>query len=345
MTLRPPDHGAEFAGILADQSGAATERWRAFSRRVLAQGPDVDVLAELFAAIVSYDDVFARHCTHPTEVPIGTVTVSGSGKETFKTFNVSTAAVLLAAASGVPVVKGVSRSVSATTGAHDILDHLGIEVATSPSSTAPLLDRFGIAFVDYRAFCPRFFNRYDGTFAEIQPTSLFMPATALMVKGASFVHGLASPETETSARTIMRARRDTRRGVVVCTEIAPGRVIDENASVGTTWRSDLIGGDVTRRTIAQPPADDQWMAAVAQKATHRANAETVTHMLTASTPGAVTDLVYDNAALVIEVATGKPYRDARADAAEAHRNGDALRLLHRLQIIEHDGLRVVGRVG
>lgn len=340
MMLRPPDHGSEFAAILTDQSNAATERWRAFSRMVLNRGPDVDVLAALFAAIVSYDDVFARHCARPVEVPIGTVTVSGSGKETFKTFNVSTAAALLAAACGVPVVKGVSRSVSATTGAHDILDHLGIEVATSPSTIAPLLDRFGIAFVDYRAFCPRFFNRYDGTFVEIQPTSLFMPAAALMVKGAGFVHGLASPKTEISAHTIVRARSDARRGVVVCTEIAPGHVIDENASVGTIWRSDLAKGQVTSRTIVTPPADDRWMAAVAHRATHRANADTVARILAGNASAAVTDLVYDNAALVIEVATGKPYQDARADTVDTHRSGSALRLMHRLQIIEHDAIYV-----
>lgn len=104
---------------------------------VLAAGPDERTLADLFAAILAYDDVFARHCANPVDVPTGTVTVSGSGKETFKTFNVSTAAALLAAAAGVPVVKGVSRSVSATTGALDILDHLGIEVTASPSSVTP----------------------------------------------------------------------------------------------------------------------------------------------------------------------------------------------------------------
>lgn len=134
---RLPDYRAEFTGILADYSGNSTDRWRAFSRMVLAAGPDERTLADLFAAILAYDDVFARHCANPVDVPTGTVTVSGSGKETFKTFNVSTAAALLAAAAGVPVVKGVSRSVSATTGALDILDHLGIEVTASPSSVTP----------------------------------------------------------------------------------------------------------------------------------------------------------------------------------------------------------------
>lgn len=59
-------------------------------------------------------------------------------------------------------------------------------------------------------------------------------------------------------------------------------------------------------------------------------------MLAGRAPAAVTHLVYDNAALVIEVATGMSYTDSRALAIERHRNGEGLRLLRRLQIVEHD---------
>jgi hypothetical protein len=170
----------------------------------------------------------------------------------------------------VPVVKGVSRSVSATTGALDTLDHLGIEVTASPTSVTPLLDRFGIAFVDYRAFCPRFFNRYDGTFAEIQPTSLFMPAAALSVHADGFVHGLASPQTGASLRAkctvaplpdeawlcAPRSRRVTSSMMY--------------ATCGTAWRSDLANGAVTDTNEIRAEASATWMADVAHRPTHRA---------------------------------------------------------------------------
>ncbi len=61
----------------------------------------------LLEAIVEYDEVFAGYLEDPLPVTSGSVTVSGIGEESFKTFNVSTAAAILAAAAGVPAIKGV----------------------------------------------------------------------------------------------------------------------------------------------------------------------------------------------------------------------------------------------
>lgn len=66
------------------------------------------VLCDLFWAVMDFDAGFAEWVGQPVPFPPDAVVVSGSGKEPFKTFNVSTTAGILTAAAGAPVVKGVS---------------------------------------------------------------------------------------------------------------------------------------------------------------------------------------------------------------------------------------------
>ena len=66
----------------------------------------VALLTSLWEEVIDFDPILAGHIVSPTAVPDRTVIVAGSGKETFKTFNVSTAASLLAASAGTTVVKG-----------------------------------------------------------------------------------------------------------------------------------------------------------------------------------------------------------------------------------------------
>ncbi|MFD4658679.1 anthranilate phosphoribosyltransferase [Kitasatospora sp. NPDC058444] len=77
--------------------------------------------------------------------PAGTANIVGTGGGP-ATFNISTAAALLAAALGVRVVKTGSRAYTSSCGSHDLLERLGIATTTSYEQTDTLLERFGIAF-------------------------------------------------------------------------------------------------------------------------------------------------------------------------------------------------------
>lgn len=325
------DHRAEFLDILNDHSGAGNLRWRALAGRVLASEPAAEDLLALFRAITDYDESFARHLNDALPLPEGAVTVSGSGKETLKTFNVSTAAAIVAAAAGATVVKGASRSVSAVSGALDVLTRLGIGIVETPAGIGSAIGRHGIAFVDYRIFCPRFFRRYDGYFTEIQPTSLFMPAVAMCVQASGFVHGLASRMSQVSAEVIARIRPRARQGVVVGAEPVPGRCIDEYVRRGRHWRSDLRGGEVRTRVQHAAPASREWAAAVAHRDSHRANTERLLAVLAGRAPAPMNELVYDNAALILEAAgTGTSYEECHDRVREAHRSGRVAALLRSL---------------
>ena len=82
--------------------------------------------------------------------------IVGTGGDRFGTVNVSTMASVVAAASGVPVIKHGNRAVSSTSGASDVLSALGIDLTLSPDAVASSLTQTGITFAFASAFHPGF---------------------------------------------------------------------------------------------------------------------------------------------------------------------------------------------
>ncbi len=69
---------------------------------------------------------------------------SGTGRDTFKTFNISTAAAIVAAARGIPMARHGSRAITSFCGTVDISERLGIDVDCPPAVVAKSIERAGI---------------------------------------------------------------------------------------------------------------------------------------------------------------------------------------------------------
>jgi anthranilate phosphoribosyltransferase len=78
----------------------------------------------------------------------------GTGGDGSDTFNISTAAALVAAAAGVPVVKHGNRAMSSRSGSADVLAALGVAVEGGADCARRCLDRVGLAFCFAQHFHP-----------------------------------------------------------------------------------------------------------------------------------------------------------------------------------------------
>jgi anthranilate phosphoribosyltransferase len=101
--------------------------------------PDADAIAGVAEA------VRGRMVPVEHELPLVADTC-GTGGDGSATFNISTAAAIVAAAAGLPVAKHGNRAVSSRTGSADVLATLGVRIDAPPATSSRCLREEGICF-------------------------------------------------------------------------------------------------------------------------------------------------------------------------------------------------------
>ena len=184
-------------------------------------------------------------------LPEGKVVVDtcGTGGDKSRSFNISTAAALIAAGAGVTVAKHGNRSVSSRCGSADVFQELGVNILAKPQTMEKCLQEAGIAFL----FAPTLHSAMKhalGPRREIGIRTVFNILGPLSNPAGAKVQllGVYSEElTETLAR-VLSALGSERAWVV------HGRDgLDEITLAATTVVSELKEGTV--RTFHLDPSE------------------------------------------------------------------------------------------
>jgi anthranilate phosphoribosyltransferase len=170
----------------------------------------------------------------------------GTGGDTKGTFNISTAAAFVAAASGITVAKHGNRSISSFCGSADILEALGIDINMGKDRIEYCLDKIGIAFL----------------FAQnLHPAMKYaMPARKAIGKRTIFniLGPLSNPAQATHQLVGVYERKWTRVLAEVLKNLGSLHVmvvhgedgLDEITTTGFTHVSELFNGQVHNHKIA-----------------------------------------------------------------------------------------------
>ena len=147
-------HVVEDHGTLTQQQGCSVLREMlegdasdiqiaALVTAIATRGPTVDELAGFVQALRAMGQPLPLSDTERDEL----VDTCGTGGDGHGTFNISTAAALVAAAAGVKVAKHGNRGVTSKCGSADVLEALGIPVELSPASAVDCLRQTGFMFL------------------------------------------------------------------------------------------------------------------------------------------------------------------------------------------------------
>ena len=179
----------------------------------------------------------------------GAVDTCGTGGDRAGTFNISTAAALVVAGAGVPVVKHGNRSVSSHCGSADVLAALGVKIDAPPPVVQRAVNEAGIGFCFAPTFHPAMRHAVEARKSLGVPTAFNLLGPLTNPARVRFqLVGVARPElTELIARALQQLGAE--RAWVV--HGADG--LDELSTTGHTKVSECHGEVV--RTFYLHPTD------------------------------------------------------------------------------------------
>lgn len=236
-----------FRDLLDHKLGKANETsLGALLAALQVRGATDDEMITLFKVVQEYDRVPVS-CGKSSEDLFGIV---GSGKDEFKTFNISTCAAFVAASMGVLVIKNGSRSDTSAFGTTDLMESLGYNLKTSKNKHDASLRSSNIAFCDAESYFPRMAKEYVGKILFINPL-IYLLSIASGIEFKNIIFGVSFDDTERVCNLLFKI--GMKKALVVCGRTKDGLRFDEMSTAGTTKISELRDGKI--KTFFVNPGD------------------------------------------------------------------------------------------
>jgi len=325
------------------ERGAALERGEAeaLMEEVLGARLDTPAIVRLLTALnarpyratelAAFARVMRRHAARVfaegETPPENMVDTCGTGGDGAQTFNISTAAAIVAAAAGARVAKHGNRAASSLSGSADVLEALGVRIDLPFLETGKAIRTIGIGFLFAQAAhtATRHATPARKQIGVRTVFNLLGPLTNPAGAQAQ-VLGVFSPDVmELVAETLQEL--GTERAMVL--HGAGG--LDEISLVGTTQITELKNGKIREYEVTPEEFGmERASLAAIRGGTATENAELI-HGLFEGERGAGHDIVAVNAGAALMVTgVAKTLRDGADMAGEALRSGAAKKKLEEM---------------
>ena len=273
--------------------------------------------------------VMREKATHidPGDSPYDVVDTCGTGGDASNTFNISTAAALVAAGAGVRVAKHGNRAVSSGSGSADVLKQLGLNLEADTAVVERCLREANIGFL----FAPLLHGAMKyaiGPRREIAVRTIFnilgpltnpadAPCQVLGIYDEKLVPVLAGVLKNLGSKRCLVVHGDDG--------------LDEITITGKTHVAELKDGDVTSRTISPDEAGLESASLSDLVVRSPAEAVAAVRSVLKGDPGPRRDIVLLNAGAALLVAgAAKDLRQGVQKAADSIDSGAAQRTLDTL---------------
>ena len=315
--------------LTADEAAAAMDvvmRGEAHPAQVAGMLIGLAMKGERPAELVGLARTMRAHGVRIDAGPMA-VDTCGTGGDRAGTFNISTAAALVVAATGVPVVKHGNRSVSSHCGSADVLETLGVAVDAPPATVQRAVREAGIGFCFAPTFHPAMRHAGEARRALGVPSAFNLLGPLTNPARVPFqIVGVARPElTELMARALQQL------GAARAWVVHGADGLDELSTTGYSKVSECHG-DLVRTFYVHP--SDVGLAKAATGALGGGSAEhnaAIIRGVLAGDAGPARDVVLLNAgAALLVCGSVTSLRDGIATAAAAIDDGGAAATLEAL---------------
>ena len=233
------------------QDGTTAMQQGAFLAALRAKGETEEEVAGAWEAI------YELHTTKvDTDADRLLVENSGTGMDTFKTFNISTAAAIVAASAGVPMARHGARAITSVCGTVDMAEALGVDVECDAQLVSGSIAEANIGL--FNGMSPRIHPMALGRIlSQIHFGSTLNIAASLANPALPRcgVRGVYAREMILPVIRVMKAI-GYRRALVFHGQAGDtGKGMDEASVCGTTWGAELHADGTIESFTLEP---DQW---------------------------------------------------------------------------------------
>lgn len=222
-----------FSTILEDRTTEMQQG--AFLSALTAKGETEEEVAGAWEAIYELD---THQVSFDTHLPL--CENSGTGMDTFKTFNVSTAASVIAAAGGIKMARHGARAITSICGTVDMAEALGVDVECHADIVANSIEKVGIGL--FNGMSPQIHPRALGRILSKMFFGSTLNIAASLANPASpkiGVRGVYAKEMILPVAKVMKAIGYQRAVVLYGSIDGSGKGMDEASVCGTTFCAEL----------------------------------------------------------------------------------------------------------